>query len=326
MTITLLRSADFDAETLLSAVRNPTPRLDAGSALALLAVRCDTVATQTLRTVLADTGRPDSLRALAATLLGSTGEQSAEGALIETLSDASERVLIATVKALGRIGARPSLAAVSALACDAKGRLARLAALSALLIAAREGLAAPGLETLPCGKAVEIDPDCAIEALVRSASREDVGDAIEALTSEPIGIDFALGPAQRIFAEGFEWMLLLNDAVVSGASCGEGQRLIGCITEWDASDDFWHHLLVFVAGPPAEDGNRRLALIAGSGDIAFDGRTRGARFDMNTVSDVALPARITGAWTPQGPTIESFVYLRQHAGRRAAPVLAESRT
>jgi len=323
MSLRLDRPRDFDLATLREALAGRVPKLGPGAALTLLRGKRFAGAAAMIRAAFEDRRRDAGLRAHAGELLSRGGGDLAEDAFLTALGDPSPRVRMTAIKGLGRVGRHESLQALARIAAGDDLRAARQAGYSARLIAARQGL--PLDLPAPPTPAIGIDEDCAEQLQVRRAAVEEAIEAIRALEDDPVGLAYEPGNAVWLSGIALKWLLVLDARRFALTRCGHRHALLGCVAEWDGSDDRWHHQYTLIADPETNPGYRPLGAYEDNGDVALTGwlelsRGRG-RFDLAAACKNAVPAALRGRVAGRAVVIERALAMRRHHNRATARLL-----
>ncbi len=323
MSLRLDRPRDFDLATLREALAGRVPKPGPGAALTLLRGKRFDGAPAMIRSVFKDRRRDAGLRAHAGELLARGGGDLAEEAFLSALGDPSPRVRMTAIKGLGRVGRHECLQVLSRIAASDDPRAARQAGYAARLVAARLGLPLdlPAPPTPP----LQIDEDCAERLRVRRAAVEEAVEAIRALEDDPVGLAYEAGNALWLSGIALKWLLILDARRFALTRCGHGHALLGCVAEWDGSDDRWHHQYALIASPESYPGYRPLAAYEDNGEVALTGWLQlslgRGRFDLASASRNAVPAALRGRVAGRAVVVERALALRRHRNRATARLL-----
>jgi hypothetical protein len=254
--------------------------------------------------VLEDENQSSAMRCLVAIYLGKTATPTAMHILIRNSGIRDERILAAVMRALGCIGDRAALDAISQAKRNASGQALEQAEFAQLLIAHREGL-----------DDVELAVTQAVEPLTPalqagrpfSIARADPVDAefcLRSLADQPYGIEFSEQAMYQARCGRHLWMILLNRNFAERNSTGKLQHqraFPGMVALRDAETGLYAPMYLMLTAPAPDRQAVNIRVYGTSGYLAFAGSAmvKDNRADFSIVAvrrAGAFPVKLEGTF------------------------------
>jgi hypothetical protein len=160
--------------------------------------------------VLENARETPEIRYLAALSLGKITTPAAMDILVKNSNVLDEYVLAGVLNALGCIGNKSALPAISTARKRATGRAAKQADFAAILIAHRLGLEEYELPVPETSDHVELDLHCARPFRITQADDTDAEVCLRSLAGQPFGIEFSETPMYQVRCGRNTWMITFN--------------------------------------------------------------------------------------------------------------------
>ena len=224
--------------------------------------------------VLENEREPPELRYLAAIHLGTMATPAALEILVRNSRVRDERVLAGVMKALGRIGDRSALDAITAARQYATGAAARQAEFAATLIAHRTGSEEYAPPVAVTASLLELDLHCARPFRVTRADGADAELCLRSLAGQPFGIEFAEHPMYQVRCGRKTSMILLNREFTTEASVESLQRrraFLGVVAARSEDTRLYSVAQLMLTAPAEGKDEIRLFIHRPNGDLAFAG-------------------------------------------------------
>lgn len=290
--------------------RDTTLPRSAGFRALLRSARKDKV--RLLGRVLENEEEPARIRSLAAATLTQVPSPSIERVLIRASEQTNDQqVLTALARSLGRVGSPKALDAVVRIRKRTSGAAAAQADFAAALLAHRFDL--PGHELPGVGELPVQDLPAAIahDIAVKRAGKKEATAALEALRSEPYGIE--LSPRALYEARGTRdrWLVALNEEVTRAegtATLSQRKMLLGLLAHRHEEHGRYATTFLILTAPAGGAGFEVKAHRV-DGPPAFVGRAEpdagGVRFSIRSVDHPGMfPLAVDGRLENGDLTIE----------------------
>lgn len=224
--------------------------------------------------VLGNEKEPPEIRYLAATYLGKIATSAAMEILIKNSQIRDERVLVGVMKALGCIGNKSALEAVSVTQKRATGLAARQAEFAATLIAHRVGLEEYELPVSETRDHLEIDVHCARPLRIVRADDADAEFCLRSIAGQSFGIEFSEHPMYQVRCGRNTSMILLNrdfGDIDSVQTLGKRRAFLGVVALRSEATRLYSVAYLMLTSPARDEDAISILVYRTNGNLAFSG-------------------------------------------------------
>jgi hypothetical protein len=263
--------------------------------------------------VLEDENQSSTIRGLAAIYLGKIATPAAMHILIRNSGIRDERILAAVMRALGCIGDRTSLDAISQAKRHASGQALAQAEFAQLLIAHREGLDDVNLAVTEAVEPLTPKSQAGRPFSIDRADPVDAEFCLRSLADQPYGIEFSEQAMYQARCGRHLWMILLNRNFAEKNSTDKLQHhrtFPGMVALRDAETGLYAPMYLMLTAPAPDRRAVTIRVYGTSGYLAFAGsatvKDNRAGFSMVAVRRAgAFPVKLEGTFEDGGLDIRT---------------------
>jgi len=227
--------------------------------------------------VLENEMEPPEIRYLAAINLGKLTTPAAMEILVKNSHVRDERVLTGVMKALGCIGNKSALDAISTAKERATGLAAMQAEFATTLIAHRLGMEECELPVPETRDHLELDLDCARPFRITQADDADAEFCLRSLADQPFGIEFLEHPMYQARCGRNTWMILLNRDFSDKSSVKTLRRrktFLGVVAIRSEETQLYSVAYLLLTSPTKDKDAVSILIYRTNGDLTFSGIAR----------------------------------------------------
>lgn len=217
------------------------------------------------------------IRYLAAIYLGKIPTPAAIDILVKNSQVRDERVLAGVMKALGCIGDKSALDAISTAKNRAKGLAAAQAEFAATLIAHRLGLEEYELPVPETRDLVELDLHCARPFQITQADDTDAEFCLRSFAGQPFGIEFSKYPMYQVRCGRNTLMILLNRDFgdkTNVSTLVKRKAFLGVVAMRSEETQLYSIAYLLLTSPAREDDAISILIYRTNGKLTFTGIAR----------------------------------------------------
>ncbi len=217
------------------------------------------------------------IRYLAAINLGKIPTPAAMEILVKNSHVRDERVLAGVMKALGCIGNKSALDAISTAKKRATGLAAMQAEFAATLIAHRVGLEECELPVRETSDYLELDLHCTRPFRITQADDTDAEFCLRSLADQSFGIEFSEHSMYQARCGRNTWMILLNRDFGdknSAKTLGKRKAFLGVVALRSEETRLYSVAYLLLTSPTKDKNAVSILIYRTNGKLAFSGTAR----------------------------------------------------